>query len=70
MPSQRFVILQPALTKTRCLSWKPEQFKNANNWCLTVPVSVQSEMTAAIAVLALSDELKTMLLGSREFLKN
>lgn len=29
----------------------------------TVPVSVQSEMTAAIAVLALSDELKQRLLG-------
>ena len=30
---------------------------------LTVPLSVQSEMTAAIAVLALSDELKPHLLG-------
>ncbi|KAL2157214.1 hypothetical protein VTH06DRAFT_6350 [Thermothelomyces fergusii] len=30
---------------------------------LEVPVTVQSEMTAAIAVLALSDELKTHLLG-------
>ena len=30
---------------------------------LKVPLSVQSEMTAAIAVLALSDELKTHLLN-------
>ena len=52
-----------AQTGTRHLFWDAGAVQKCKQLVLDVPVTVQSEMTAAIAVLALSDDLKSHLLN-------